>query len=159
MLTEMNRLPLIALALPLALLLAACGGGATSQPKLPAGVTPASLSVCGANPSPAQTSLQPTDFGYRQLDQPKTGQTSKSPLTISGRANPFEGAFSVTLFDMSGKQIAGQNYHKDNQSLTFSVTLPFSVSAPTQACVWVHERSGRDGSPTNVTQVPVQLTP
>ena len=94
-----------------------------------------------------------------QVDQPMAAQTVKSPMTIAGRANPFEGSFSATLFDASGKQIAAQNYHKDNLNLAFSVQLPFIVTAPTQACLWVHERSGRDGSPTNITQVPLQLTP
>jgi hypothetical protein len=142
----------------LALLLTACSSDGGS-PKPQPGVTPGSLSVCAPNPSPAQTNLKPADFGFRQLDQPKQAQTYKSPLMISGRANPFEGAFSVTVFDVAGKQIAAQNYHKDNQKPEFSVPLPFTVSAPTQACVWVHERSGKDGTPTNITQVAVQLVP
>jgi hypothetical protein len=155
----MSRLrPLFALPIVSLLLLAACSSG-NGTPKPQPSVAPGALSVCAPNPAPAATNLKPTDFGFRQLDQPKAAQTYKSPLTISGRANPFEGAFSVTLFDAAGKQIAGQNYNKDNQNLAFSVTLPFSVSAPVQACVWIHERSGKDGSPTNVTQVPVQLMP
>jgi len=149
----------VAAAATLALLSAACSSDSGGSPKPQPGVTPGALSVCAPNPSPAATNLKVTDFGYRELDQPKQGQTYRSPLMVTGKANPFEGAFSVTVFDASGKQIAAQNYHKDNQKPEFAVSLPFTIGSPMQACVWVHERSGKDGSPTNITQVPVQLTP
>src|SRR4051794_16748374 len=102
---------LLSAATTLSLLATACSSGGGS-PKPQPGVTPGALSVCATNPSPAQTNLKPADFGFRQLDQPKIAQTYKRPLMIMGRANPFEGAFSVTIFDAAGKQIAGQNYHK-----------------------------------------------
>ena len=41
----------------------------------------------------------------------------------------------------------------------FNITIAFEVVRPMPACVWVHERSGRDGSPTNITQVAVLLLP
>ncbi|MPZ49951.1 MAG: hypothetical protein GEU75_11770 [Dehalococcoidia bacterium] len=114
--------------------------------------------VCGPNPSPAPA-VQPSDFSYRMIASPLPGAVVQSPLTVSGQANPFEGAFSVTVFSAAGQQIAAGDFNKSNLSPAFSVALPFSVMAPSPACVWYHERSGRDGSPINVTQVPVLLQP
>lgn len=145
--------------------LCACDHDSTSPAVLPANkganaaVTPPSLpTACGPNPSPA-LNVAPTEFGYRKLTLPLGERPVSAPLRVSGQANPFEGTYSVTVLDRQGRIIATQNYTKDNRSLDFNVTLDFDVVQPIPACVWVHERSGRDGSPTNVTQVPVLLLP
>ena len=78
---------------------------------------------------------------------------------MAGQANPFEGAYSITIVRASGTQIAAMNYNKSNLALAFTADLPFAVSSPTPACAWYHERSGRDGSPVGITQIPVQLLP
>jgi hypothetical protein len=161
------RLGLIVCALSLASVACSKDKTASPTPTPPASQATASpppsatalLNVCSPNPAPAQTNLQPTDFGYRQLTAPATNASSQSPLTVAGSANPFEGAFSVTIFNASGQQIAAMNFMKNNLVLSFSVQVPFTVTTPTAACVWVHERSGKDGSPTNITQVPVTLLP
>ena len=114
--------------------------------------------ACGPNPSPA-VNVAPTEFGYRKLTSPVSEAPVSSPLRISGQANPFEGAYSVTIFDRQGLRVATQDYLKDNRSLDFNITIAFEVVRPMPACVWVHERSGRDGSPTNITQVAVLLLP
>jgi hypothetical protein len=137
-----------------ALLLIACGGGSSPTPA----PTPVS-NVCRPNPAPAATNLRPADCLFREVDQPKAGATVRSPLLVSGRANPFEGAFSVTVFNAGAQQVTSQNFFKDNGVLAFTVSVPFSVSSPTPACVWVHESSGKDGSPVNITQIPVVLLP
>jgi Immunoglobulin-like domain of bacterial spore germination len=144
--------------------LCACDEGtAAPSPTAAAGanaaVTPPVLpTACGPNPSPA-VNVAPTEFGYRKLTSPVSEAPVSSPLRISGQANPFEGAYSVTIFDRQGLRVATQDYLKDNRSLDFNSTLAFEVARPMPACVWVHERSGRDGSPTNITQVPVLLLP
>jgi hypothetical protein len=122
----------------------------TTPPPLP--------TACGANPAPA-VSVAPTEFGYRQVAAPAKDAPVSSPLRVSGQANPFEGAFSVTILDRQGRRVAADDYLKDNRNLAFAVALPFEVVQPMPACVWVHERSGRDGSPTNITQIPVLLLP
>ena len=114
--------------------------------------------ACGPNPSPA-VNVAPTEFGYRKLTSPVSEAPVSSPLRISGQANPFEGAYSVTILDRQGLRVATQDYLKDNRNLDFNSTLAFEVARPMPACVWVHERSGRDGSPTNITQVAVLLLP
>ena len=136
------------------MLLVACDGGSSAPAP-----SPTIVDACGANPAPYIASLAPADFGFRELAAPRPGATLRSPLTVSGRANPFEGAYAVAILDAGGATIATADFMKDNRALAFSAMLPFSVTAETAACVWVHERSGRDGSPTNVTQVPVQLVP
>jgi hypothetical protein len=114
--------------------------------------------ACGPNPAPA-VSVPPTEFGYRQLTSPARELPVSSPLRVAGQMNPFEGAFTVTIFDRQGRRVATEDYRKANTSLAFDVVLPFEVTSPLAACVWVHERSGRDGSATNITQVPVLLLP
>ena len=135
----------------------ACSGGGPGVSASPPAAT-AIVNACGPNPSPAPT-VQPTEFSYRMIASPQANASLQSPLTVAGQANPFEGAFSVTVFNANGQQIAANNFNKSNLSLAFSVQLSFSLTAPTPACVWYHERSGRDGSPINITQVPVLLLP
>jgi len=138
----------------LALLMAPCGDGT------PGGATPTPApNVCGVNPAPNPTNLRPTDFGYRRVESPRPGDAVRSPLVVRGDANPFEGAYSVTVFDAAGRQITARNFFKDNGRLEFTAEVPFAVASPAPACIWVHESSGRDGSPLNITQVPVLLLP
>jgi len=133
--------------------------GAPAGNATPVQNTPPSLpTACGVNPAPA-VSVAPTEFGYRQLTSPARELPVSTPLRIAGQMNPFEGAFTVTIFDRQGRRVATQDYTKNNASLAFDVVLPFEVTSPLAACVWVHERSGRDGSATNITQVPVLLLP
>jgi hypothetical protein len=122
-------------------------------------VTPPVLpTACGPNPSPA-VNVTPAEFGYRKLTSPVSEAPVSSPIRISGQANPFEGAYSVTILDRQGLRVATQDYLKDNRNLDFNSEIAFEVARPIPACVWVYERSGRDGSPTNITQVPVLLLP
>jgi hypothetical protein len=145
--------------------LCACEEGSTTPVRVPtntganAAVTPPSLpTACGSNPSPA-VNVAATEFGYRKLTMPVNDAPVSSPMRVSGQANPFEGDYSITILDRQGRRIASQEYLKDNQRLEFNVTIDFEVTQPMPACVWVHERSGRDGTPTNITQVPVLLVP
>lgn len=124
-----------------------------------AAVTPPSLpTACGPNPSPP-VNVAPTEFGYRKLTMPIPEAPVSSPIRVSGQANPFEGDYTITIYDRQGRRIATQDYLKDNARLDFNVTIAFETVNPMPACVWVYEKSGRDGSPTNVTQVPVLLVP
>jgi hypothetical protein len=151
-----------------ALMLTACnddddsdGPGPTNAPQQaqPSPTVATQANVCLTNPAPATNNNQPTQFGYRVVTAPAANATMQSPLTIQGQANPFEGAFGATLYNASGAPIATQDYNKSNLQLGFSVQLTFSVSSSTPACLWVFERSGNTGSPINVTQIPVTLSP
>ncbi len=41
----------------------------------------------------------------------------------------------------------------------FSIDVPFEVTEPKPACIWVYEASAMDGSPVHVGQIPVTLSP
>ncbi len=159
------------LLLTLALLATACGHKSTSStaptatpavnvvPTLPPNQPTAVINPCQPNPDPATNTTNSTSFGYRVVSAPLSGAQVQTPLTVQGQAMPFEGAYSVAIFGLSGNQIASLNFNKSNLVLAFTAQVPFTVTSNTPACVWVFERSGKDGSPINVTQIPVTLKP
>jgi len=168
-----NRLLVLALIVAIAIIIglaaALIAGGRKAEAPVPGatpGATPGAgasatqaANACGPNPASAPPNVGPADFGYRKIASPAPGSNVRSPLHVAGDANPFEGAFSLTVVDGGGRQIASMNYNKSNLSLAFMADLPLAVSAPTAACLWYHERSGRDGSPVAITQIPVTLLP
>ena len=115
--------------------------------------------VCVPNPQPVPAGLAPDDFGFKEVERPRSGDTVRSPLQVEGRANPFEGAYSITIFDGAGRVLATGNFNKNNLILAFSASVTFQVASIQPACIWVHERSGLDGSPVSVLQIPVLLAP
>ncbi len=123
----------------------------TATPAPTASATPR---VCAANPDPA-----PPDVVA--VVQPSPGDAVASPLKVAGKIAAFEATFRITIFDAAGQQIADQTaMSAEGQTLApFSATVPFTVSARTPACLWVYERSARDGLPIHVVQVPLTLVP
>jgi len=118
------------------------------------GQTPAPLNVCAPNPDPAQPDMV-------TVTQPSPGDAVASPLKVTGKIAAFEATFRITIFDAAGNQIADQvAMSAEGQTLApFSATVPFTVSVPKPACLWVYENSARDGLPIHVIQVPVTLNP
>jgi hypothetical protein len=94
------------------------------------------------------------------VDSPAAGATVTSPLTVTGQARVFEANVVLTLFDASGNEIATTNGLAAEGGVLspFSIDITFSVSADTEACLWVYESSAQDGSPINVVQVPLTLS-
>ncbi len=118
--------------------------------------------VCQPNPSPAAA-------GVMAIGQPTLGANVTSPLRVAGNG-VSTGGIVVTLYDAQGRVVATKNAQIDSsatprpvpgggESLPFTAELTFAVSRAEPACLWAHKTSGRDGSPTNVVQVPVQLVP
>jgi len=150
----------LAIVVIVAIIAVVLTGGKAEAPEPGPTVPPvANANACSPNPAAAAANLQPTEFGFRQISAPQPGASVRSPLHMAGQANPFEGAYSITLLGANGNQIAAMNYNKSNVALAFTADLTFSVTSPTPACIWYHERSGRDGSPVGITQIPVQLMP
>jgi hypothetical protein len=120
----------------------------------PLTTVPAAVNVCQANPSPATAS----DV---VVEQPSPFAQVTSPLVVSGRINAYEATFRLAIKDASGHDIAAQAGHSaQGQTLSaFSERVPFSVTAPTPACLWVFQYSARDGSAQKIAQVPVTLEP
>lgn len=165
---------LLAALLTLAVLAVACGDDddeATSTPTQAATPTATAASptatasgtptatataadVCGENPDPA------TDQQV-QVDSPEPGDEITSPLQATGLIAVFEAQFNIALKDAGGNDIASSSaMSSEGQTLApFSVTLPFTVSERTDACLWVYDISENDGQITMVYQVPVVLLP
>jgi hypothetical protein len=165
-----SLLPLV-LALALAVTLVACDGDgngdgdATETPNAtvigdadgtprPTPTIPAD--VCQANPDPATPEFQ-------VLDEPASGDTVSSPVTIRGQVLAFENNFQVAIYDADGDPITEMFGTAEGveigQIAPFTIDVPFEVEEATAACIWVYEASARDGSPTHVGQVPVLLLP
>jgi Immunoglobulin-like domain of bacterial spore germination len=144
----MKTLLLLA-TLPALLLLAAWGNNpvvATSPSQI--------TSVCPPNPDPATPDTN-------QVDAPTAGTRITSPVIVRGRILAFEAVFKVTIFGAAGNQIAdARGMSAEGTALSpFEVQVPFSVTAETPACMWVYAPSARDGSPSNVIQIPLTLLP
>ncbi len=150
----------------IAILLGACGDddGGSASPTAPhtppptqtlsTGQTPAPLNVCAPNPDPAQPDMV-------TVTQPLAGDAVASPLHVTGKIAAFEATFRITIFNAAGQQVADQvAMSAEGQTLApFSATVPFTVSNPMPACLWVYENSARDGLPIHVVQVPLTLKP
>ena len=96
------------------------------------------------------------------VDRPAYGAGLGNPARIAGSANVFEAAFRVTLLDGGGVTLAdlpamatcGTGCHG-----TFDLTVPYSVSEAGWGTLRVWDGSAKDGSPENVRDYPVWLTP
>jgi hypothetical protein len=96
------------------------------------------------------------------VERPSIGQRVSSPITVSGTADVFEATVSIVILDSAGRQIArlfttatcGTGCRGD-----YSAEVPYSVRAEQPGTVMVFESSAKDGSPVNVVDIPVILTP
>ncbi len=159
----MKRSMLLVGVIGLAALTAACGGSAEKKKPSTTTTTVANATTttgasrsaaCQANPDPANSTQV-------LVNQPAANNQVTSPLAVSGSINAFEATFEIAIKDASGTDIAtatGQS--AQGQTLAaFSESVPFTVSAPTPACLWVFQFSAQDGSPSMVLQVEITLNP
>ncbi|MSO78139.1 MAG: hypothetical protein EXQ79_00855 [Acidimicrobiia bacterium] len=160
----MKRSLLLVGVIGLAAFTAACGGSA--ERKKPSTttttVTSATTTTTGASRSAAcQANPDPANSTQVVVNQPAANDLVTSPLAVSGSINAFEATFEIAIKDASGNDIAtatGQS--AQGQTLAaFSESVPFTVSAPTPACLWVFQFSAQDGSPSMVLQVEITLNP
>jgi Immunoglobulin-like domain of bacterial spore germination len=167
-----KRLLLIAVIIP-ALLAIACsdddddtntGNGPTpvetidGETSTPAGSdggteTPV-VNVCLPNPAPGTSETI-------QVDTPAPLSKHEGSVTVSGQIAAFEAAFVIRIYDPSGAVLVGATgMAAEGQVLSpFSQEVRLPVAGETAACLWVYEESARDGSPTNVAQVPIVVAP
>jgi sporulation and spore germination protein/immunoglobulin-like protein involved in spore germination len=96
------------------------------------------------------------------VDRPAWGAALGNPGPVSGSANVFEATFRITLLDGSGKQLV------DQQAMatcgtgcrgTFNVTIRYDVPKAQYGTLRVWDGSAKDGSPQDVREYPVWLTP
>ena len=96
------------------------------------------------------------------VDRPAWGAALGNPGRVSGNANVFEATFRITLLDGSGRQLV------DQQAMatcgtgcrgTFDVTIRYDVPKPQYGTLRVWDGSAKDGTPQDVREYPVWLTP
>ena len=78
-----------------------------------------------------------------------------------GMARVFEAQLNVNLYIAQGLAIAETTAMAEEGGVLspFSVEVPFVANFSQPACLWVFQRSGADGRPVDVVQIPLQLNP
>ena len=96
------------------------------------------------------------------VDRPAFGAAANNPARISGTANVFEATFRIALLDGSKKVLVD----KMNMATcgtgcrgTFDVTLQYDVPKAQWGTLRVYFGSAKDGSPEDIRDYPVWLTP
>jgi sporulation and spore germination protein/immunoglobulin-like protein involved in spore germination len=96
------------------------------------------------------------------VDRPAFGAAANNPARITGNANVFEATFRVALLDGSKKVLV------DKMAMatcgtgcrgTFDVTLQYAVPKAQWGTLRVYFGSAVDGSPEDIRDYPVWLTP
>ena len=101
------------------------------------------------------------------VDRPAWGAAIGNPARVVGLANVFEATFRVAIDDNPPGTRSPQIL-ADVQAMascgtgcwgTFDVTIPYTVGTAHWGTLRVYEPSAKDGTPVNVTEYPVWLTP
>jgi len=96
------------------------------------------------------------------VDRPAYGAAIGNPARVTGNANVFEASFRIAILDGSGRTL------KDERAMatcgtgcrgTFDVTIPYTVSKAQWGTLRVFYGSAQDGSPQDIRDYPVWLTP
>jgi germination protein M len=96
------------------------------------------------------------------VDRPAWGGVLPNPARLVGLANVFEASFQVRILDGEGRALAAAPVMASCGTGcwgTFDVTIPYTVRTAGWGTLRVFEPSAKDGSPTNVTEYPIWLTP
>jgi germination protein M len=96
------------------------------------------------------------------VDRPAFGAGLGNPARIVGSANVFEATFLITILNSTGTtigQIQAMATCGTGCRGTFDVTMPYSQPEPGWGTLRVWDGSAKDGSPENVREYPVWLTP
>ena len=124
---------------------------------LPGGRVVEATQSCPANPSPPDA-VDPSMI----LNQPAEGDTVTSPVHIEGLARVFEANVRITVYSASGMVLEDTftTAAEAGPALApFEADVPFTVLVEQAGCIRVWEESAADGSPRNVVQVEVNLSP
>jgi germination protein M len=96
------------------------------------------------------------------VDRPAWGASLGNPGTVSGEANVFEATLQVELLDAGGRSLVAKTVTATCGTGcwgSFRTSLAYSVGRGQWGTLRVFESSAQDGSPINVTEYPVWLTP
>jgi hypothetical protein len=96
------------------------------------------------------------------VDRPARGGAFPSPGRVTGLANVFEAQFQVQVLDAARRVLAEAPVHATCGTGcwgTFDVTMRYEVAAAQWGTLRVFDPSAKDGTPTDVREYPVWLTP
>ena len=96
------------------------------------------------------------------VDRPASGAALGNPGRVAGSAQGlFEATFRITLLDGAGKTVADQQAMAACfcESGSFDVTVAYTVPKAQWGTLRVWDGSAKDGTPDNVREYPVWLTP
>ena len=96
------------------------------------------------------------------VDRPAFGAAANNPARVTGNANVFEATFRVALLDGSGKSLVDQHTMATCGTGcrgTFETTLQYDVPKAQWGTLRVYFGSAKDGSPQDIRDYPVWLTP
>jgi hypothetical protein len=96
------------------------------------------------------------------VEGPTPGASVTSPVRVWGTGNTFEAAFLVRVEDPTGAtlvELPAMATSGTGTRGTFDLTVSFATTVAGMGKVVVWEASARDGSPINVIEIPVQMSP
>ena len=96
------------------------------------------------------------------VDRPAYGAAIGNPAHVTGSADVFEATFRISILDGSGKVIADQQVMATCGTGcrgTFDTTIAYDVAKAQYGTLHVYEPSAKDGSPVNIRDYRVWLTP
>jgi hypothetical protein len=96
------------------------------------------------------------------VDRPAWGASIGNPATISGLTNVFEATFRAQLLDANGDILVDDQVTASCGTGcwgTFAERLTYSVTKAQYGVLRVYDLSAKDGTPENVTDYKVWLTP
>jgi hypothetical protein len=96
------------------------------------------------------------------VDRPAWGAAAGNPAKVTGVANVFEATFRVQIKDANGKVLADQQVMASCGTGCwgdFSTSVGYTVSKAQWGTLRVFDLSAKDGTPVDVTEYPVWLTP
>ena len=94
------------------------------------------------------------------VESPLAGEDVDSGFEVTGTANTFEATFQYELLDADEKVLKKDFVTATSGSGTrgtFSFTVPYEASGPTEGRLVVFEISAEDGSRTNERSIPLSL--
>ncbi len=96
------------------------------------------------------------------VDRPAYGAAANNPARITGNANVFEASFRIAILDGSGKILVDEHAMATCGTGcrgTFDVTLRYDVARAQWGTLRTYFGSAKDGSPQDIRDYPVWLTP
>ncbi|MGH2476262.1 MAG: GerMN domain-containing protein, partial [Candidatus Limnocylindrales bacterium] len=96
------------------------------------------------------------------VDRPAYGAAANNPARITGNANVFEASFRIAILDGAGKVLVDEHAMATCGTGcrgTFDVTLRYDVAKAQWGTLRTFYGSAKDGSPQDIRDYPVWLTP